>query len=114
MAKKPTKPAPKKRRSKPEWVTRFLELVAKTGIISVPAKLAGIHRDTVYTRRDADPEFAKTLSAALDHACDLLEAEARRRAERGVVRKKFTKNGAPVIDPNTKKQYCERDYSDTL
>lgn len=40
-------------------------------------------------------------------------AEVARRGMHGVVRKKFYKGG-PIIDPETGKQYVEREYSDRL
>lgn len=45
----------------------------------------------------------------------LLEAEAIRRAQDGVVRMKFnSKTGLPFIDPRTGEPYMEHEYSDTL
>jgi len=67
-----------------------------------------------YKWRAADAEFAKAWDGAVEEALDLLELEARRRAHDGLVKKKFGKDGDPVIDPTTGKQYYEREYSDTL
>ncbi len=101
-------------RSRPDWAPGLLARLAETGNISAACLLVGIDRKTFYKRRDAEPAFAEAVAEALDAACDTLELEARRRAAEGLVRKKFTKAGDPIIDPETKRQYVEREYSDTL
>jgi hypothetical protein len=73
-----------------------------------------VPRQTFYDRRDSDPAFALAVRLALADGCDLMEGEARRRAVEGLVRKKFTKGGDPIMDPATGEQYVEREYSDTL
>ena len=105
MAKKRnTKPTTRKR-SGPDWAPRFLEHLSRVGVISHAAELAGCSRDGVYTRRDADPEFAAAMHQALEHHTQLLEQEAIRRAVEGVER--------PVFHQG---QQCGtiREYSDTL
>lgn len=62
---------------------------------------------------DADPDYVAAFARAKDHAADLLEQEARRRAHDGIQRKKFDR-GVPLMDPETGKQYVEHEYSDTL
>lgn len=62
----------------------FLEELARSGNVSLAAKFAGLDRHHAYEARDADPEFAKAWSDAMDAAADLLEQEARRRAYEGV------------------------------
>lgn len=106
-----SKPA---QRSAADWAPTFLVAVAQLGIILDACKVAGIGRTAVYERRNSDPDFAAALAAALEDACDDLEGEARRRAFIGLVRKKFNGKGVPIIDPETKQQYVEREYSDQL
>jgi hypothetical protein len=72
------------RRSAPDWAPRFLERLAQTANIHAACLAAGVGRQTVYDRRNADADFARAMAEALEDACDLLEAEARRRAHDGV------------------------------
>lgn len=95
------------------WKPRLIELVAAGSTITDAAKEVGIHRNYVYEAAKKDEEFAEAIRKAYADSADHLEAEARRRAIRGVVRKKFDK-GVPIIDPATGAQYEEREYSDTL
>lgn len=104
MPKKPTKPAPKKR-SKPDWSTKFLKAIAETGNITAAAKAAGINRDTFYQRRDTDKTFAAAVADALESATDALELEARRRAQHGTEK--------PVYQGG-KRVGTVQEYSDTL
>lgn len=76
--------------------------------------MVGIGRTTAYDWRADDEDFAKAWDEALEDALDKLELEARRRAHDGLIKKKFTPKGRPVIDPATGEQYYEREYSDTL
>lgn len=115
--KNPTNSAPKKNarvRSKPDPKPRLLAALAETGNITRACELAGVDRRTFYDWRDADPAFRQAVRDAFEAATDALEAEARRRAFDGLLQKKFTKGGEPVIDPATDEQYFEREYSDTL
>ena len=68
----------------------------------------------MYHYRNTVPAFAKAWEEAMDVSCDLLEEEARRRAYEGLERKKFNRSGKPIKDPATRRQYVEREYSDTL
>jgi hypothetical protein len=67
-----------------DWREPFLLALAESGNVSVACSEALIDRVTAYTRRKTDAEFAKRWKGALDQAADLLEMEARRRAEKGV------------------------------
>lgn len=108
-------PSPKKALTrKIHWKPRFLAALADTGVVREAAAAARIDVSTAYAHRDKDEQFAADWQAALDQAADLLEKEAWRRAAEGLRRKKFTKDGDPVIDPETGEQYFEREYSDTL
>lgn len=95
------------------WVPGFLAALAESGNVSTACRSVGIDRSTPYDVRKEDADFAAAWDGALDQATDALEAEARRRAHAGLVRKKFDK-GQPVIDPETGSQYVEHEYSDTL
>ncbi len=104
----------KRKRSAPDWAPRLLAELRERGNIRAACEAAGVGRQTVYDRRDADQAFARQFADALEDGCDRLELEAHRRAHDGLLRKKFSKTGEPIIDPDTKQQYAEREYSDTL
>ena len=103
-----------RKRSKPDWAPLFLKAISGNGNVKLSCQKAGVGRRTVYDRRDSDTAFAQQLADALQDACDVLNAEARRRGVEGVPRKKFTGKGEPVMDPETGQQYVEREYSDRL
>jgi hypothetical protein len=92
----------------------FLAAYAEFGNVSRSAKLVRIDRRRHYEWLEADPDYAAAFADAEEQAADVLEQEARRRAVDGLRRKKFTKDGKPIIDPETGKQYTEHEYSDTL
>lgn len=92
----------------------FLAKLAETGNVSRSCEAADISRQTVYTNKKAMADFAAEWTVAEDKYIERLEAEADRRAVEGVRKKKFTKTGAPIMDPETGLQYEEREYSDTL
>jgi hypothetical protein len=96
------------------WKALFLKHLADCGNVRLAADAAGVSRTVAYDHRESDKGFAADWARAMDDAADALEAEARRRAVEGLVQKKFTKDGSPVVDPETGKQYFERAYSDTL
>lgn len=111
-----TEPPPartKPRRRRP-WEKAFLSALAETGIWQKAVDAAGIARDTPRKLAIDHPDFAAEVAEANEKACDLLEAEARRRAYEGLLRKKFSSKGEPLIDPETGEQYVEREYSDRL
>jgi len=67
---------------------RFLEELARTGIIAEAARLASPHAkggaiSTFYSERDRDPEFAAAWKDAVEHATGIVEREAFRRAVEG-------------------------------
>lgn len=98
----------------PKKEAAFLKGLRETGVVSYACKMSGIGHSTAYEWRSADEAFAKAWDEALEEALDLLELEARRRAHDGLIKKKFGKQGQPIIDPATGQQYFEREYSDTL
>jgi hypothetical protein len=97
-----------------DWSDAFLSSLEETGVVVKACESAQVSRSSVWRRRQDDPEFAKRYEESLKSGALLLEAEAIRRASGGLIRKKFTKSGAPIIDPETGEQYVEREYSDTL
>jgi hypothetical protein len=109
--KAPPAPGVTRRR---DWQPLFLEHLSKMGIVRLAAEAAGVGRQTVYDHRESDKAFAAKWAQAIDDAADTMEAEAYRRAVDGLVQKKFTKGGEPIIDPETGQQYFERVYSDNL
>ena len=66
------------------WKPSFLEALRTTGNATVAAKTAGIDRANAYKARRRSKVFARQWNEAIEHAVDLLEKEARRRAEEGV------------------------------
>jgi hypothetical protein len=93
----------------------FLTRLAECANITDACRAADIPRRTAYNAKAADEKFAASWQEAIDtYIDDRLEAEADRRAVEGVRKKKFTKNGEPIMDTETGKQYEEREYSDTL
>ena len=73
----------KRRTTKGDWKERFLRKLAKTGNIGYAAAYAKVARQTVYDRRNKEPEFAVAMIEARRIAQAYLEEEARRRAEEG-------------------------------
>lgn len=116
---------PKRR---PRWAKAFLIALAELGNVRFACETAEVSRPVVYALRATDEAFAADWDRALEESGDLLEQEARRRAERGVQRLKFHK-GSPIMVPalgedglplkgNDDKlvmvPYVEHEYSDTL
>ena len=90
----------------PEKYEKFLATLQKTGgNISRACKAEGIARNTAYTWRDEDKDFAIRWDEALQAGLDELEQEARRRAFEGLQNAVFYKG--EVVG-------YEREYSDTL
>jgi hypothetical protein len=96
------------------WYGAFLRALALRGTVVAACAAAGIGRTHAYRMKEQDRAFSDAWAEAMQDHADLLEIEADRRAVEGVPRKKFTSRGEPVIDPETKRQYIERDYSDQL
>lgn len=92
----------------------FLSAYSECGNVVRAAEAAGVHRSSHHHWAKADEAYAQAFAEAERQAGVLLEAEARRRAAEGLIRKKFLRTGAPVIDPATGEQYVEHEYSDTL
>ncbi len=85
----------------------FLAAYAETGIKTRAAAMAGIAKQTLYTRQwREDAKFQAALKLAKEMACQVLEDEAARRALDGVER--------PVGWYKGKPGGVVRDYSDPL
>lgn len=64
----------------------YLEALAKVGVITYAAKVAGISRQTVYEWLEADPDFARRHQEALLESTERMEQEAWRRAVLGTTK----------------------------
>lgn len=112
----------------PRWAKGFLTALAETGNIRAACSAAKIQRSTAYDLRKSSTAFAEAWDLALEQAADLLEAEARRRANEGVPRLKFHKGKAVLVpkigdDGQIVKNasgeiewvpYVDHEYSDSL
>lgn len=87
------------------WEKTFLKAMSLTGNVSVACKKAKINRSTVYRHGDSDPVFKALWDEARAEAADWLEAEAYRRAVKGVKR--------PVYQQKELVGYVT-EYSDSL
>jgi len=83
----------------------FLAAYGQTGIISAAAKAADVERHTPREWIKSDPEFRRAFKQAREQAADMMEAEALRRATRGV---------EEGVWHAGKRVGVERKYSDTL
>ena len=95
----------------------FLCAYSRLGAITKAARCAKINRDTHHDWIKKDPEYVAAFEVAKDMAIERLECEADRRGVEGVVRYRFDRNGQPFIDPTDpdhKRPYLEREYSDVL
>jgi hypothetical protein len=77
----PKKPAITRNR---DWRIPFLLALAESGNVTAACSAAMVDKTTAYERRQTDAEFGRRWKEALSEAADLLELEARRRAEKGV------------------------------
>jgi hypothetical protein len=82
----------------------FLAAFASCGILTPAAKKAKVARAQHYVWKK-DPEYSAAFEEATDEACELLEAEARRRAATGTLKPVFYQG---------KKCGSVREYSDVL
>jgi hypothetical protein len=93
------------RTPKKGWRPAFLEALAGSANVRAACAAAGVGRSTAYDHRGRDGRFAEAWDDALDEACDVLEAEARRRAVKWTER--------PVYQGG-ERVGAVREYSDTL
>jgi len=78
-------------RARRPWMPKFIEALAERGIVTDACKVARISRAQAYAWRKDDPSFALDWDDAYQQAMDALEAEALRRAVRGVEEPVFYK-----------------------
>lgn len=105
MAKKPDSTTSTPEETKPAWTAPFIQKLAEGATVTDAAKAAGIHRSRAYQYRDEDPEFDAAWEEVYEHSTEKLEAEAFRRAVKGVQKPVF-QNGQRVGSI--------RQFSDTL
>jgi hypothetical protein len=67
-----------------QWKAKFLQQLAECGNVRLAAEAACVGRATAYNHRESDKDFAAKWDEAMEDAADVLEAEARRRAAKGV------------------------------
>ena len=96
-----TRRTPEKR----DWKPEFLQALRDQGIVRLACEAAHMPRRTVYDHRERDEAFRTAWDEALEEACDLLEAEARRRSVEGIDK--------PVYHQGVRVDTI-RQYSDTL
>lgn len=65
------------------WHDLFLRTMASCGNVKLCCHTCGVSRKTAYEHREHFPDFAAQWAEAESDACDLLEAEARKRAVAG-------------------------------
>ena len=66
------------------WQGGFLEALRNSGNVRAAATVVGIERSTAYRARKRSVRFARQWDEALEDAADVLLAEARRRALKGI------------------------------
>ncbi len=105
------RPASKARTRVIDWKPTFLKNLRESGNIGTACAKAKVGRTTFYDHRKADAAFAAQVGEALEDAGDVLEAEAWRRAVKGVLKPVFGSlgRGAGSGEVGT-----IREYSDTL
>lgn len=96
----------------------FLRVLPEVGTIANAARAMNLPYQTVFKLHDRwlhnSVAYREAFEAAIEESTQLLEGEVMRRAFQGTVKKKFNAKGEPVIDPETQKQYLEREFSDQL
>ena len=84
------------------------------GVVREATKKAGVSYASPWLWCQDNALFAQLEATAKEIGADALVKAAYQRAVDGLTRKKFTKDGTPIMDPATGQQYVEREYSDTL
>ena len=69
---------------KPSWITPFLESLKTSGNMAESCRQVGVTYSAMQSLKATDADFAAAVDDALEEGYDELEAEARRRAFRGV------------------------------
>lgn len=68
------------KKKQPDWTAAFLSVLQKSGTVRSACEMAGIARNTVYKRREIDPEFDAAWKEAKEDFADSLEERALSRA----------------------------------
>jgi hypothetical protein len=89
----------RKGRKKRAWERTFLKILAQSGNVTEAAEAVGLTRTSLYTHRQRHDDFSQGWDSALETFADGIEAEAIRRAVKGVTRYKFYK-GKPILHPD--------------
>jgi hypothetical protein len=113
-----TNRTPKKRRETKartrviDWKPAFLKNLRESGNIGSSCRKAHVGRTKFYEDRKADADFAAQVAEALEDAGDVLEAEAWRRAVKGVKKPVYGRDDGPNAGTVQVGEVVE--YSDTL
>jgi hypothetical protein len=91
---------------------QFLRTLAETANVTASAEATNMSRVTFYRLRAEDEEFATEWDEALEIATDALEAEARRRAMRGVSRPLVS--AGKIVKDDDGNPIIVHEFSDTL
>lgn len=94
-------------------MSAFLQAYVKTPIVSHVARGIGISSRRHYEWLKTNSLYAEQFELARQDAIDELASKVLERTH-GSRRKKFTPNGAPIIDPETGEQYEEIVYDDSV
>mgnify|MGYP000622147894 CR=1 FL=1 len=94
-----------------DWQTIFINTLRENGNIRASCEKAKVNRATAYRERRSNKAFDELWDAALEDAGDTLEAEAWRRAVKGVQKPVFGSGGTGV---GTVEVGAVQEYSDTL
>jgi len=68
---------------KRHWQKAFLAALENTGSVTAAAEAAGVHRTAAYKHLQTDKAFSEKWDESVEHASDVLEDEARKRAFAG-------------------------------
>jgi hypothetical protein len=98
------------------WHPVFLGILAnpenRTNVAAA-CRAVCIDNTTAYDHRKRFPDFSAAWDDAIEMALNDLEGGLVHRCIYGLKRKKFTKSGEPIYDPDTGKQYFEMEYNST-
>lgn len=90
---------------KTAWHDKFLLSLRDNGNVRLACQIVAIDRQTAYNHRESDQLFRQQWDDAIEEAIECMEAEARRRAMRGITETVFYRG---------KKCGVIQKYSDTL
>ncbi len=95
------------------WHDLFIETLSTSRSIRTACLQAGVSRTSAYEHKIKFPDFGARWEEAEQMGLDHIEAGLLTRCTHGLPRKKFTKSGDPIMDPETGKQYVEVDFNET-